>query len=98
MRQMQLTAVAKVNSSRIQGICVHPLESKLLVISGSTGGELSLWNVTEGEVVQFNPHKAPINCVTADETDVSKVFSTSHDGTVRRADLNKSVFDLVCRL
>ncbi|XP_046687050.1 WD repeat-containing protein 76-like [Homalodisca vitripennis] len=95
MRQMQLTAVAKVNSSRIQGICVHPLESKLLVISGSTGGELSLWNVTEGEVVQFNPHKAPINCVTADETDVSKVFSTSHDGTVRRADLNKSVFDLV---
>uniref|UniRef100_A0A1B6EWS5 WD repeat-containing protein 76 n=1 Tax=Cuerna arida TaxID=1464854 RepID=A0A1B6EWS5_9HEMI len=95
MRLMQLTTAARINSSRIQGMCIHPLESKLLVISGNTGGELSLWNVTEGEVVQFNPHKAAVNCMTVDKTDFSKVFSTSHDGTVRRADLNKSVFDLV---
>lgn len=54
-----------------------------------------LWDATEGSTVGFSPHLRAINCISVSADDTSKVLTTAHDGTVRRADLNQSVFDLV---
>lgn len=53
------------------------------------------WNATEGSTVQLSPHLRAINCISVSADDTSKVLTTAHDGTVRRADLKHSVFDLV---
>jgi WD40 repeat protein len=43
----------------------------------------------------FQPHVGPVNCTSFCSSDATKIYTTSHDGTVRCADLNKLVFDEV---
>ena len=45
--------------------------------------------------VYFQPHTSPVNCLTFDAFNSSKLISTSYDGTVRRFDLERQIFGLV---
>ena len=60
---------------------------------------IGLWNVLSdigSESVQvFQPHVGPVNCTSFCTYNATKIYTTSHDGTVRCADLNKLVFDQV---
>lgn len=96
MRQLCLAALrTKVVSRRIQSLCLHPMESKLLVIAGCVDGSLGLWDVSSDlNPLQFEPHSSPINCISV-RSDYNQLLTTSHDGTIRCADLQKSVFNLV---
>jgi WD40 repeat protein len=58
-----------------------------------------LWDVLSNsghESVQlFQPHVGPVNCTSVCSYNATKIYTTSHDGTVRCGDLNKLVFDQV---
>jgi WD40 repeat protein len=55
-----------------------------------------LWDVLSDsghESVQlFQPHVGPVNCTSFCTYRATKIYTTSHDGTVRCGDLNKLVF------
>jgi len=91
--------IAKVVPQRIFSMAVHPTESELLLAVGDKWGNLGLWNVLSdsgSESVQlFQPHVGPVNCTSFCTYSATKIYTTSHDGTVRCADLNKLVFDQI---
>lgn len=89
--------IAKTNTARITSIAFHPGEEKVLVASGSTSGDLGLWDVYNPDeekcVEVLGPHTSQVNCTSFDRSNPSKIFTTSLDGTVRRGDLMKLVFE-----
>ncbi|KAJ8594471.1 hypothetical protein M405DRAFT_878754 [Rhizopogon salebrosus TDB-379] len=56
-----------------------------MVVSGSAGGRLRLWNVKEGSMVgdPWKRHSAPVTCLDL-SPDGREIVSGSEDGTVRR--------------
>ncbi|XP_054262099.1 WD repeat-containing protein 76-like [Macrosteles quadrilineatus] len=95
MRKLEFATLQKVTKSKVHSMCVHPMENKLLIVVGSTQGELGLWDVNNSQVVQFTPHMRPVNCVSVSHNNPSELFTTSFDGTVRCANINRSTIDLV---
>nr|CAD7268224.1 unnamed protein product [Timema shepardi] len=98
MSQLTLDSkrVARVLSSMIYSIALHPSEARLLVAVGGRAGQIGLWDVlgeTDLSVQVFQPHCGAVNCLSVCEYDQTKLYSTSHDGTVRRADLHRLIFD-----
>jgi WD40 repeat protein len=91
--------IAKVVPQRIFSMAIHPTGNELLLAVGDKWGNLGLWNVLSdigSESVQvFQPHVGPVNCTSFCTYNATKIYTTSHDGTVRCADLNKLVFDQI---
>ncbi|XP_026271330.1 WD repeat-containing protein 76-like [Frankliniella occidentalis] len=89
--------IAKTNTARITSMAFHPGEEKVLVASGSTSGDLGLWDVYNPDeekcVEVLGPHTSQVNCTSFDRCNPAKIITTSLDGTVRRGDLLKLVFD-----
>ncbi|KAK3930774.1 WD repeat-containing protein 76 [Frankliniella fusca] len=89
--------IAKTNTARITSMAFHPGEEKVLVASGSTSGDLGLWDVYNPDeekcVEVLGPHTSQVNCTSFDRCNPTKIITTSLDGTVRRGDLMKLVFD-----
>lgn len=58
---------------------------------------LGLWDVQakDNDVQMYEPHSSNVGCITFSPYNPQKLFSTSLDGTVRCADLNKEVFEQV---
>jgi len=57
---------------------------------------LALYNRSNNlKVPIYQIHDAPINCLSFCSWDTHKLFSTSHDGSVRCGDLVKCTFDTV---
>lgn len=40
MRKLKFASFERVTPTRTQSMCIHPMESKLLIIAGSKSGEL----------------------------------------------------------
>ncbi|XP_069686474.1 WD repeat-containing protein 76-like isoform X2 [Periplaneta americana] len=91
--------VAKVVPFRVYSMAVHPSESKLMLAVGDKWGNLGFWDVlsenASTSIQLLQPHSGPVNCTSFDRYSAVKIYSTSHDGTVRCGDLNKLVFDEV---
>jgi len=88
------TQVAKVVPDRIFSLAIHPTETKLLVAAGGKWGALGFWDVQDNEssthgVQVIKHHSRPINCMTYDAFDSSKLITTSYDGTCRIFDINE---------
>lgn len=47
---------------------------------------------------EYHVHDAPVNCISFCSWDSNKLFSTSHDGSVRCGDIVKRTFDIVSRI
>ncbi len=81
--------------TRIFSLAVHPTESKVLVAAGGKWGAIGFWDVNDIDdekrhgVHLFRYHARPINCLTYDNFDSTKLISTSYDGTVRLFDLEQ---------
>nr|CAD7455876.1 unnamed protein product [Timema tahoe] len=77
------------------------MKTSLVELKLSEGSTITLWMVALWDVLGdsdlsvqvFQPHCGPVNCLSVCEYDQTKLYSTSHDGTVRRADLDKLIFD-----
>lgn len=89
--------IAKTNTARITSMAIHPGEEKVLIASGSTSGDLGLWDVYNPDeekcVEVLGPHTSQVNCTSFDRSNPTKILTTSLDGTVRRGDLMKLVFE-----
>jgi len=80
---------AKVVPFRIFSLAIHPTESKLLVAAGDKWGSIGFWDVQSSGIQVVKPHSRPVNCMTYDFFDSSKLVSTSYDGTMRIFDINE---------
>ncbi|PNF25037.1 hypothetical protein B7P43_G06982 [Cryptotermes secundus] len=93
---LQADTICKVVPHRICSMAVHPAENNLLLAVGDKWGNLGLWDVLSDsghESIQlFQPHVGPVNCTSFCTYRATKIYTTSHDGTVRCGDLNKLVF------
>ncbi|XP_013390792.1 WD repeat-containing protein 76 [Lingula anatina] len=89
--------VAKVVKDRIFSVAVHPSETRVFVCAGDKWGKIGLWDVESKEgddgVFLYEPHSRPVNCMFFDPSNASRLYSCSYDGTIRRCDFNKAVFD-----
>lgn len=91
--------VAKVTESRITAVWIHPAIDKILIGAGDKGGNLGIWDVNSttsgnGGVFKFTPHVGGITKLHAYDSDPSKLYSVSSDGTIRFLDLGKEAFVL----
>ncbi|XP_066936595.1 WD repeat-containing protein 76-like [Clytia hemisphaerica] len=95
----------KVTKSRICSIAIHPSESKTIAAFGDKQGAVGIWDVGSNaqckgypaseEVLVFEPHSSPINCLKFRTDDCTKLMSCSYDGTLRQGDFAKQKFTQV---
>lgn len=91
--------VAKVVPDRIFSVSLHPGD-QLVVAAGGKGGHVGLWDVmarhqeTHG-VHLFQPHLRPVNCLSWDKTNSSRLVSTSYDGTSRVLDCESLQWEML---
>lgn len=96
--------VAKVTPDRIYYVTTHPSESKLVCCAGDKQGYVGLWDVdvpstddsgvsNNHGVTLFRPHSRPISCLQWLNND--NLISASYDGSVRRLNVEKGVFEEV---
>lgn len=89
------TPSLKVCEKRIYSLAIHPSETSLIIAAGDMRGNLSLYNNRNSEMREYRLHDAPINCISFCTWDSHKLFSTSHDGSVRCGDMDKRTFDII---
>lgn len=85
----------KVCEKRIYSLAIHPSETSLIIAAGDMRGHMSLYNNRNSEMREYRLHDAPINCISFCTWDPYKMFSTSHDGSVRCGDIVKRTFDVI---
>merc|ERR1712045_417402 len=102
LKKLKITPerVAKVVPNRIFSLAIHPSQTKLLVAAGGKWGALGFWDVKDNEskthgVQVVKHHSRPINCMTYDTFDSSKLVTTSYDGTCRIFDINEKKSSVV---
>uniref|UniRef100_A0A670KDA5 WD repeat-containing protein 76 n=1 Tax=Podarcis muralis TaxID=64176 RepID=A0A670KDA5_PODMU len=102
LRKMVLRedSVAKVVRNRIHSVAIHPSESRTLVAAGDKWGQIGLWDLDSGledGVHTFVPHSQAVSCMYFSLSNPAHLLSVSHDGTLRRGDVTRAVFDEVYR-
>ena len=84
--------------SRITAVLVHPNRNKLIVLAGDKEGYVGLWDVnnrtdeTGDRVLKHQPHSTNVTRFHCSESDGSKIYSASYDGTIRCWDTNTHAF------
>ena len=86
--------MAKVVPNRIFSIAIHPTQSKVLIAAGGKWGSIGFWDVLDTEsakhgVQVIKHHSRPVNCLSFDDYNSSRLISTSYDGSVRLFDINQ---------
>ncbi|KAH7331891.1 hypothetical protein KP509_20G055700, partial [Ceratopteris richardii] len=94
------TDIARVVPGRIMSVAFLPINDFLLVVAGDKFGHLGFWEVEsrdeDGDGVNiFQPHSAPVSGVAVQPPGATKVLTCSYDGTVKRLDVEISMFDLI---
>jgi len=92
--------VAKAAGTRIYSLAWHPGTCKMLLATGDRAGSIGLWDpdqvydVNQGVRV-YDVHTAPVNCLSFDKFNPTRLLSTSYDGYIRCLDFHTSVFNEV---
>lgn len=91
--------VAKVVKDRIFSMAFHPCSSTVLMAAGDKWGRVGLWSLSsawgDDGVLLFEPHSRPVPCMAFSSANPADLLSGSYDGTLRRMDVEKAVFDEV---
>ncbi|XP_026811576.1 WD repeat-containing protein 76-like [Rhopalosiphum maidis] len=95
LKSLDMITPVKVCEKRIYSLAIHPSETSLIVAAGDMNGNLSLYNNRNSEMREYRIHDAPVNCISFCTWDPYKLFSTSHDGSVRCGDIVKRTFDVI---
>ncbi|MCO5604038.1 hypothetical protein L7F22_058195 [Adiantum nelumboides] len=100
---LQRSDIARVVPERIMSVTFLPVNDKLLVVAGDKSGHLGFWDVEwddeDGDGVHlYRSHTAPVSGIAVQPYSASKVLTCSYDGTVKRLDVETSMFDLMYTL
>lgn len=93
--------VAKVVPDRIFSVSLHPGDSRLVCAVGGKQGHVGLWDVMSRDkrfhdgVHVYQPHSRPVNSMSWDSADSSRLVTTSYDGTSRVLDCGLSQWRMV---
>lgn len=91
----------KIIPERITTMCFHPSESKTIVFAGDKVGNVSLWDASMEEdkgLISFNFHSRNITNIVFDRNESQKVFTSSHDQSIRVLDLEHQKSSEICVL
>jgi WD40 repeat protein len=89
--------VMRLTPSRITAVALSPSTSTILGVAGDKNGFLGIWNATRGNnnsVYKYRPHISNIINFHFTPEDLTKLYSVSYDGTIRRLDLEREAFSL----
>lgn len=91
--------VAKVVKDRIFSAAFHPCSSTVLMAAGDKWGRVGFWSLSgawgDDGVLLFEPHTRPVSCMAFSPANPTDFLSGSYDGSLRRTDVEKAVFDEV---
>ncbi|XP_055085040.1 WD repeat-containing protein 76 [Periophthalmus magnuspinnatus] len=99
LSKMKITKdnVAKVVKKRIFSAAFHPSSSNILMAAGDYSGQVGLWSLSstwgDDGVLLFEPHSRPVTCMAFSSANPTYFLSTSYDGSMRRMDVEKAMFD-----
>jgi len=92
--------VAKVVPDRIFSLKLHP-GNKVVCAVGGKHGHVGLWDVNSRDsrfndgVHVYHPHVRPVNTLSWDSFDTSRLVSTSYDGTSRVLDCEHAQWEML---
>lgn len=94
LSQLSITddLVAKVVPDRIFSVSLHPGDTRLVCAVAGKVGHVGLWDIMTRDdrfsngVHLYQPHARPVNTMTWDQGDSSRLVTTSYDGTSRVLD------------
>ena len=80
--------------NRIFSITIHPTQSKVLIAADGKWGSIGFWDVQDTEsakhgVQVIKHYSRPVNCLSFDDYDSSRLISTSYDGSACLFDINQ---------
>eukprot|EP00667_Euglena_gracilis_P006419 EG_transcript_6478 len=88
--------VAKVVPERIYSCVFHPSSQKVLAVAGDKEGNVGFWAVDAVEdgasVFVYRPHGGVVGALQYMPGDANKLWSWSHDCTIRCMDIEKQEF------
>lgn len=91
--------VAKVVKDRVFSAAFHPCSSSVLMAAGDKWGRVGLWSLSsrwgDDGVLLFEPHSRPVSAMAFSPASPTDFLSASYDGSLRRMDVEKAVFDEV---
>jgi len=96
--KLSTTGVCRITHYKCTSISVHPSEEKLIICCGSQNGELGIADMSsgnDGEQLSLMPHSSKISRIAFCHQYPSKLFTSSHDGTVLCADFHDKIFKKV---
>ncbi|VVC43138.1 Hypothetical protein CINCED_3A001417 [Cinara cedri] len=87
----------KVAGNRIYSLAVHPSETSLIIAAGDLKGYIAFYNKNDStnSPTTYKVHDTSVNCLSFCSWDPYKLFSTSHDGSVRCGDIVNYTFDMI---
>lgn len=91
----------KVVPERITTMTFHPSNLKRIVFAGDKVGNLGLWDAdreSDEGLVSFSFHTRNVTNVVVDYSHAEKVYTSSHDQSIRVLDLQSQVSSEVCVL
>eukprot|EP00301_Raphidiophrys_heterophryoidea_P006470 c12609_g1_i1.p1 GENE.c12609_g1_i1~~c12609_g1_i1.p1 ORF type:complete len:525 (-),score=89.16 c12609_g1_i1:203-1777(-) len=100
--------VVKAVPHRIYSLSWHPTKQRLIAFAGDKWGHLGIFNagdasrdasdISEARDADFctlRPHKKPVTALHVDPTNWNHLYTASYDGTLRRFDFVKQIFEEV---
>ncbi|XP_029431724.1 WD repeat-containing protein 76 [Rhinatrema bivittatum] len=95
--RLQQGSVAKVVKNRIFSLTFLPSENRTLVAAGDKWGQVGVWDVSQSNVLMFEPHCRPVASLFFSPMNMAHLLSLSYDGSIRCGDVTQAVFDEVYR-
>uniref|UniRef100_A0A4W3JYE8 WD repeat-containing protein 76 n=1 Tax=Callorhinchus milii TaxID=7868 RepID=A0A4W3JYE8_CALMI len=99
---IRLDQVAKMTTSRLCSIAIHPSVDKLLIAAGSRRGQIGLWDLNsppDNDAVRlFKPHINPINCLCFNPYKSEELLSLSNNESILCGNLPKGIFHEVYKV
>ncbi|XP_020580413.1 WD repeat-containing protein 76 [Phalaenopsis equestris] len=95
--------VAKVLPERILSIQIVPSANRTVVAVGNKLGNVGFWDLDFGDgdedednkgIYVYAPHSAPVSGISIHPSSMSKIFTSSYDGLVRKMDVEKETFNV----
>ncbi|KAH9615274.1 hypothetical protein KSS87_011959 [Heliosperma pusillum] len=91
--------IARVLPGRISCVRFFPTADMTMVVAGNKFGQLGFWDVkpqeeNEDVIHVYRPHTAPLSGVSIHPFSLSKVYTSSYDGSIRLMDMENEEFEL----
>ncbi|XP_074286583.1 uncharacterized protein LOC141611841 [Silene latifolia] len=91
--------IARVLPGRIFCVRFFPTTDMTMVVAGNKLGQLGFWDVkpqeeNEDVIHVYRPHTAPISGISIHPFSLTKVYTSSYDGSIRLMDIEREEFEL----